>query len=275
MNQLIKSLGKWTTTIHSSQRIRPFYYSSTTNILYRGYRDDWHENTKYQFDEYEYNDDNVFDFVLIVRNVELKYIPNDTIPVDTASARQGWKVCLFQTLKPQPIAPASPTDLVKFVKSQPAYISQYYTNIKREIPEAEVYKVLKYTKKILIATEGGAKVFKGSLGFVITDAKHRVLISCYGHTAGHDSLSFRTKASAFLAALRVVLLIAEYYKEEPTGLLATNKEITLFTDSLSMMNKLDAMNKYPTAHLNCAIDPEWDLLQVIHRLLACVIGPLA
>ena len=61
--------------------------------------------------------------------------------------------------------------------------------------------MLKETKKILMATDGGAKAFKGSLGFVITDKKHRVLISCYGRVAGHDPLSFQTKASVFLAAL--------------------------------------------------------------------------
>ena len=94
-------------------------------------------------------------------------------------------VCHYQTLKPKPTAPAPPTDLVKFIKSQPAYISQYYGNIKWEIPEAEVY-----TTKILMATDRGAKAFKGSLGFVITDTEHRVLILCYGRTAGHDPLSF-------------------------------------------------------------------------------------
>ena len=88
-NRLINSLGQWTTTIHSSQRLWPFYYSSTTNILYQGYRDDWHDNTKYQFDEYECDDEDVFDYVPEVRNVELKYMPNDTIPVDTASGQQG------------------------------------------------------------------------------------------------------------------------------------------------------------------------------------------
>ena len=116
--------------------------------------------------------------------------------------------------------------------------------------------MLKETKKILMATDGGAKAFKGSLGFVTTNAKHRVLISYYERAAGHDPVSFRTKASAFLAALRVVILVAEYYKEEPTGSLATNKLITLFTDSLSMVKKLDAMEKHPTAHLKCAMDPE-------------------
>ena len=107
-----------------------------------------------------------------------------------------------------------------------------------------MYKVLKDTKKILKAIDGGAKAFKGSLGFVITDAEHKVPISCYRRTPGHDPLSFRTEASAFLAALRVVLLIAEYYKEELTGLLATKKEITLFTNSRSMVNKLDARGRF-------------------------------
>ena len=126
-----------------------------------------------------------------------------------------------------------------------------------------MYKILKDTKTIILGTDGGAKAFKGSIGFVITDAKQRSLISCYGRTAGHDPLSFRTEASAFLAALRIVFLIAAYYKEEPTGLLTTGKDMTLFTDSMSMVNKLNTMNEYPTAHLKCTMDPEWDVLQAI------------
>ena len=65
--------------------------------------------------------------------------------------------------KIRPIAPATRTDLVKFIKYQPTYILQYYANIKWEIPEAEVYQVLKETKKILMATDGGTKVYKGYL----------------------------------------------------------------------------------------------------------------
>ena len=124
----------------------------------------------------------------------MKYISDDTIPVDVVDAQQGWKVCHYQILKPTPTAPAPNPDQVQFIKSQPEYTSQYYANIKWEIPKAEVYRVLKETKKILMATDSGAKVFKGSLGFVITDVKYRVLISCYDRTAGHDPLSFRTKA---------------------------------------------------------------------------------
>ena len=119
-----------------------------------------------------------------------------------------------------------------------------------------------------MATDGGAKAFKGSLGSVLTDSKSKVLISCYGRAAGHDPLSFRSEASAFLAALRVIFLIAEYYKEIPEELIVITKQLCLFTDSLSMLKKLTAMNKYPTAHPKCTMDSEWDLLQVIHNLMA-------
>ena len=65
----------------------------------------------------------------------------------------------LHTLKPQPVTTvtAPPTDLTHFIKSQPAYISQYYANIKWEFPEAEVYNILKETKKIIMATDGGEK----------------------------------------------------------------------------------------------------------------------
>ena len=59
---------------------------------------------------------------------------------------------------------------------------------------------MKETKKIIMTTDGRAKAFKGSLGFVIIDWKHKVLIPCYGRAVGHDPLSFRTEANAFLAA---------------------------------------------------------------------------
>ena len=87
--RLIKSLGQWTTRIYTSQLLWPFYYSSETSILYRRYRDEWYNNTKYQFDKYERNYNDVFAFDPEVRNVELKYIPNNAVPVNIATARHG------------------------------------------------------------------------------------------------------------------------------------------------------------------------------------------
>ena len=81
-------------------------------------------------------------------------------------------------------------------------------------------------------------------------------------------MSFQTEASVFLAALCVLFMIAKYHKEGPTESIAINKKITLFTDSENMLKKLTAMNEYPTAHLRCTMDPKWDMIQVIHRLMA-------
>ena len=126
---------------------------------------------------------------------------------------------------------------------------------------------MKDTKTIILGIDRGAKAFKGSIGFVITNATHKSLIPCYGRTAGHNPLLFRTEASTFLAALRIVLLIAAYYQEEPNGLLTTGKDMTLFADSKSMINKLNAINEYPTAYLKCTMDPKWDVLQAIHTVM--------
>ena len=265
--RLLRGLGQWITTIQTSQRLWPFCYSRNTGILYRRH-EDWNDDKKYQFDEYKRNVEDCFEFQQDATKVDIIDIPTDAVPVDIARACNGWLICHFHTLQPHPevIVTVPPSDLTQFIRSQPEYISQYYANIKREVPVDEVYKILKDTKMIIMGTDGGAKAFKGSIGFVITDTKHKVLLSCYGRTTGHDPLSFQTEASAFLVALQIILLIAAYYNKEPTGLLSTGKAMTLLIDSLSMVNKLNEMHKYPTAHLKCTMDPEWDVLQSIHTI---------
>ena len=76
--------------------------------------------------------------------------------------------------------------------------------------------------------------------------------------------------SEFWAALRIIFLIAEYYKEILKESIAITKEIYPFILSLSMLKKLTAMNKYPTAHLKYTMNSEWDILQVIHRLMTAM-----
>ena len=108
---------------------------------------------------------------------------------------------------------------------------------------------------------------KGSLIFVITDSESKVLLSCYGQSAGHDPVSFQSEASAFLAALWIIFLIAEHNNESIEESIANTKKLHLFTDSESMLKNLTAMNTYPTSHLKCTMYSEWDILQVIHILM--------
>ena len=68
----------------NSHRLWRFYYSCNKNTVNRGYCKDWHSNTKYQFDAYQGEDDEVFDFDPIDRNIGLKHMLDDTVPVDIA-----------------------------------------------------------------------------------------------------------------------------------------------------------------------------------------------
>ena len=68
--------------------------------------------------------------------------------------------------KIQQYPPAPIINFVEFIKSQPTYIFQYYEHMKCEIPDAEVYKTMKAPTLIIMITDKGEKIFKGSLGFV-------------------------------------------------------------------------------------------------------------
>ena len=132
--RLIRGLGQWTTTIHTSQRVWQFYYSRVTRILYKRREDCNHQSDhkKYQFDKHKRNQAECFAFTSSGPPVELKHMPSDSVPVDIASNSGGWLICHFHVLKPQQTTPGRvpPTDLTQFIKSQPEYISQYYANIK-------------------------------------------------------------------------------------------------------------------------------------------------
>ena len=127
--------------------------------------------------------------------------------------------------------------------------------------------MVKSTNKIIIATDGGAIQFKGSLGFVLADEDGEILLSCYGQPSGNDPLSFRSEICAFLAAVRLVTLMTKYYGKKIQCNEPVRSKIQVYTDSLSMIKKLKAYDAYPTAPLKTVLDSEWDVLSALHRAL--------
>ena len=127
--------------------------------------------------------------------------------------------------------------------------------------------MVKSTNKIIIATDGGAIQFKGSLGFVHADEDGEILLSCYGQPSGNDPLSFRSEICAFLAAVRLVTLMTKYYDKKIQCNEPVRSKIQVYTDSLSMIKKLKAYDAYPTAPLKTVLDSEWDVLSALHRAL--------
>jgi hypothetical protein len=65
-----------------------------------------------------------------------------------------------------------------------------------------IYEHLKSSRKALVATDGGAFQFKGSLGFILADDDANILVTCFGQPAGHDPLSFWSEICTFLAAVK-------------------------------------------------------------------------
>jgi ribonuclease HI len=156
---------------------------------------------------------------------------------------------------------------MEYIMKQEEYISQYYTQIEFLLARVTIYELLK--SKVHIATDGGTIPLKGSIGFVFADEDGNILLTCCGQPAGNNPISFRSEICAFLAAVRLVTLINKYYDDILQCEEQTRSKIQVYTDSLSMMKKLEAYGKYRTASRAAVLDSEWDVLSALHRALKC------
>jgi hypothetical protein len=95
----------------------------------------------------------------------------------------------------------------------------------------KIYELLKTTKKVLIATDGGAILMKGSIGFVIADEDGNILLTCFGQPAGNNPLSFRSEICAFLAVIRLVILLNQYYDDIVQCNTSTPSKIQVYRQS--------------------------------------------
>ena len=94
--------------------------------------------------------------------------------------------------------------VLNILQTRPSYLSQYYSDLEFIILSHKIYELLQKDCKIVLATDGGAVPFKGSIGFIVTKEDGTKLMLCYGQPAGHDHLSFRVEIYAFLAAIRLI-----------------------------------------------------------------------
>ena len=112
-------------------------------------------------------------------------------------------------------------------------------------------------RRLYLATDGGAAACKESLGFLITDAKGNPFIRCYGQPAGMNPQSFRSEICAALAALKLLYLYIKYFDERHNGeTLSKQINLHIYTDSESMIKKLNAIREYSTAKYKMAMHPE-------------------
>ena len=94
-----------------------------------------------------------------------------------------------------------------------------------------------------------------------------VLLLCYGQPAGLDPLLFRSEACAFLVATRLIIIIADHYDKLIVDAIDLSCKIHMYTNSMSMIKKLNSMDAYPTTHIKYVMDSEWDILQAVQTLM--------
>jgi hypothetical protein len=73
---------------------------------------------------------------------------------------------------------------------------------------------------------------KGPIGFVFADEDGTILLTCFGQPAGDNPLSFRSEICAFLAAIRLVTLLNQYYDKTLSCTDPARSKIQIYTDSL-------------------------------------------
>jgi hypothetical protein len=262
--RLQKRLGDWNKNAKRSERIWPFYFSLSKEILYRSYREEWHSKGVMQYDKHSKTEHNTYQYL---PSENTPTLPEDAVPTDVMDTDQGWRISVHSPITETEINEETHNKFLDYLKSQEEHIKQYYTQIEFHTVPQRIYELFKSTNKVYIATDGGAIPLKGSIGFVFADEEGNILLTCYGQPSGNNPLSFRSEICAFLAAVRLVTLLNEYYDKKLQCIEPARSKIQVYTDSLSMMKKLKAYDKYPTASLAAVLDSEWDVLSALHRAL--------
>jgi hypothetical protein len=257
-------LGDWNIKANESERLWPFYYSCKTDILYRSYREEWHRQGKFNYDCHNRNETKTYNYT---KSNKVQLLPEDAVPTDVMDTEDGWRMSNHLPMMETATNSTRKATFMEHLMAKEEYVSQYYSQIEFIMVPMKIYELFKSTKRVLIATDGGAIPFKGSIGFVFADEDGTILLTCFGQPAGNDPLSFRSEICAFLAAVRLIILITEYYDERLSCNEQGRSKIQVYTDSASMIKKLKAYDKYPTAPLTTVLDSEWDVLSALHKAL--------
>ena len=185
--RLMKPLGPWKILSISSDCLWPFYNSHEKNILYRSYRRHWWDHQKYQYDVHQGDDPEIFSFQKFKTEITL---PDDAVSCDATNKKNGWLVLDHQPLQLDPLPQKEvPDDInfISFLKSQPEYISQYYYDVNLCFNPFDFYEQLGIDLTLAIASDGGAKPSRGSIGFVLASADTGdPIVTCWGQPAGID-----------------------------------------------------------------------------------------
>ena len=157
---------------------------------------------------------------------------------------------------------------ISFLKLQPEFLSQYYTYVDFYVNSNDFYEQLGINLTIAIVLDGGAKPSRGSIGFVIASADTGdPIVICWGQPVGIDPQSYLSEICSLLAAVQLLRLLMEFYNTHIHPPKVINNTFMIYTDSKSMLKKLERMDQYPLAPLKMILAPDWYFLHVVYNEL--------
>ena len=256
-------LGPWHPIKHPSHGWWPYYLSPSQVCLYKRMdADSLHPPQPPRFSIHHQSDNNLY----APRSTELcRDLPTDAYPVDTQDLPAGWEV-VPNNQPPDPSPPLPPPAVCweDHLQSLPAHEKEFLHHVEWLLPPSEVATLVLTLSDILLATDGGAKDDKGSLGWVLCTEDGERLAKGSGTVTGPNPHSFRAEVCALHTGVTLVQELHRFYHPLPS---TQDGQLTIHTDSESMIKKLRRLRTYPIAIHRAVLDSDWDVLQALHAKL--------
>lgn len=245
---LLHPLGRWFVTGIKTNRIWQSYYSPTTSELLIP--------KPTECDVY-HKSSNRFEF-----SHSLPLLPTFAVPSDTDLSSSHIPPPLYSPSYPILKSSACST-FHHYIDTLDLWEQLLLSQTKFCHNEAfgTVNQILHHTNQsdgsLLIATDGSASNFLGKFGLVLALSNGTRLVRNNGPALGYRTSSFRAECYGMLASLSLCLRLFDY-----TGN-ALPSRISLYTDSESLLLKLQSMLSWPYYYPSATLQPDWDILQMI------------
>jgi hypothetical protein len=131
-------LVEWNTTAAKELgRIWPFYNSINKDILYRSYREEWHQNGEIQYDCHRRNEHYAYKYT---QSENTKSIPDDAVPTDVMDTETGWRISGHSPMMTIRSTSNTNKTFMDYLLCQEEYITQYYTQIDFQMVPQQIYE---------------------------------------------------------------------------------------------------------------------------------------
>ena len=184
-------------------------------------------------------------------------VPSASVPVTYRTYPGGILLPLAHSPpQPPPESPSLPT-----FASHVATLSPWERNLLQGFSFGcsadEFCGFLQNQVSILAVSDGSAPMFCGSFGVQCTTLDNQPLFSMSGPAPGFRTSSFRAESYGFLAILRAIFHVCQFYQ------LALPSDLALYTDSQSLVDTVTKRLEWLVEYPYSTMTSDWDIQQSI------------